>query len=155
MFEKQVAHFSQGASVLAVKKIAAFNSDLSPQRPLLVDQKLLHPVAPFYECKVSPIEIYLLKKLQGTPRFLWMANGFQSPAPCLHTAQSKGLPQIYLHEIPRNTSIFMIGKFISNYSIAQFWAPHLHIVNAKGLRLVPYKAGVANQIVPYRKQICL
>ena len=49
MFEKQVAHFSQGASVLAVKKIAAFNSDLSPQRPLLVDQKLLHPVAPFYE----------------------------------------------------------------------------------------------------------
>ena len=69
--------------------------------------------------------------------------------------KSNGLPQIYLYEIPSYTSIFMIGKFISNYSIAQFWAPHLHIVNAKGLRLVPYKAGVANQIVPYREQICL
>ena len=147
---------------LGRQKIAAFDRDLSPQASLCVSrsEKSLHLAAAVFLCICNGLQLRFIcaQKFQGTSLFLWTAKewvqlGFisRSLLPNFSTAFSP--PPIPISR-PHSRSWWPINLSTTNGSVAKiceqrfgsWFAKFLacHLFNAKGLRLAPYKAELAN-----------
>ena len=156
----QLAHFSHHASVLPVKRSLHLIAIYPPRPPSVRwSEKFLHLAAAVFLCISNGLQLRFIcaQKFQGTSLFLWTAKewvqlGFisRSLLPNFSTAFSPSIPI----SRPHSRSWWPINLSTTNGSVAKiceqrygsWFADFLarHLFKAKGLRLAPTRAEIAN-----------